>query len=66
MANHVTATTFVARVALVLTTDGRFAVYLDGKETGLRVTLDNLRSISSDRNGSLTLTIEAGRVEMRS
>lgn len=65
MANHITATAFAARVALVQTVNGDFDVYVDGKETGLRVMLENLRHIGSDRTGSLELTIEAGRVDLR-
>ncbi len=65
MSNHVKAEGFASRVDLVLTVDGRFALYLDGQETGLKVLVNGLRVNRSDRTGSLTLTIAAGQVRLR-
>lgn len=68
MANgwDVTAPMVAKTVALVQTVKGDFALWIDGQETGMTVPhLDRIRYRDYGELDTLTLVIEAGRLELR-
>lgn len=60
---QVEARTVVASVHLVQTVNGEYAVWIDGKETGLKVAIDNMR-FNNAYVREVKLSIEAGRLEL--
>lgn len=65
MAKDVVATMSVAEVALVQTVQGDYAVWIDGKETGIRVQLEATANNPDTGIDCLLLEIDAGRLELR-